>query len=138
MQHKFVELIPDELEDGIIYVSIPYATVAHKCPSGCGKEIITPLSPTDWSLTFDGESISLSPSIGNWSLPCRSHYWIKNNQVRWSYQWSEAEIAAGRERDKRDKAEHYQRRAVTTIEQVPAIHHHGKASLWSKIKGWFS
>ena len=32
---------------------------------------------------FDGRTISLNPSIGNWSYPCRSHYWIKGNRVVW-------------------------------------------------------
>ncbi|WP_417924835.1 DUF6527 family protein [Collimonas pratensis] len=27
----------------------------------------------DWSLTYDGKTVSLDPSIGNWSLPCRAH-----------------------------------------------------------------
>ncbi len=30
-----------------LYISIPYVTAAHKCPCGCGEEIVTPLSPTD-------------------------------------------------------------------------------------------
>lgn len=73
VRHAFVELIPDEFDDGTVYVSIPYATVVHRCCCGCGQEIVTPLTPTDWTLSFDGETISLDPSIGNWSLPCRSH-----------------------------------------------------------------
>ena len=77
LRHEFVEFIPDKLADGVVYVSIPYATVAHKCCCGCGMEVVTPLSPTDWELIFDGESISLDPSIGNWSFDCKSHYWIR-------------------------------------------------------------
>jgi hypothetical protein len=61
---------------GVLYVSPGYATVTHLCCCGCGAEVVTPLSPTDWKLTFDGVAISLSPSVGNWSLPCRSHYFI--------------------------------------------------------------
>jgi len=34
--------------------------------------VVTPLSPTGWSLIFDGETVSLYPSIGNWNFPCRS------------------------------------------------------------------
>lgn len=87
MKHQFVEFIPDELEDGILYVSITYATVLHKCGCGCGNEVVTPLSPMDWQLTFNGETISLFPSIGNWSFPCRSHYWIRKNEVVWVKDW---------------------------------------------------
>jgi hypothetical protein len=41
----------------------------------------SPLSPTDWKLTFDGVSVSLHPSDGNWSFPCRSHYRIEYNRA---------------------------------------------------------
>jgi len=87
MKHKFVENIPDNLEDSIIYISLVYGTVVHKCCCGCGNEVVTPLSPKDWKLLFDGESISLFPSIGNWSFDCRSHYWIKDNKVVWCKRW---------------------------------------------------
>jgi hypothetical protein len=82
--HEFVEHIPDEVATGILYVSIPFATAIHLCCCGCGEEVVTPLSPTDWSLTFDGVSVSLHPSIGNWSFACQSHYWIKRNEGAWA------------------------------------------------------
>ena len=105
--HAFVHYIPEHLDDGVVYVSIEYATVAHKCCCGCGDEVVTPLSPTDWRLTFDGESISLDPSIGNWSFPCRSHYWIRNNRIRWAPAWSQGEIQQGRVRDQRRKNQYF-------------------------------
>jgi len=80
--HEFADNIPVSIEEGKVYVSIKHETVIHKCPCGCGNEVVTPLSPTDWSLTFNGESISLDPSIGNWSFPCRSHYWIRKNETK--------------------------------------------------------
>src|ERR1700739_3308968 len=98
--HEFVEFIPDTLEEGKLYISIAYATVAHKCCCGCGREVVTPLSPTDWKLIFDGKTISLDPSIGNWSFTCKSHYWIRNNRVRWAVQWSQEQIDGGRSRDR--------------------------------------
>ncbi len=61
LRQEFVDLIPDELAEGTVYVSILYATVVHKCCCGCGNEVVTPLGPTDWQLVFDGESISLTP-----------------------------------------------------------------------------
>jgi hypothetical protein len=106
IQHEFVEYIPEELEDGRIYVSIAYATAVHKCCCGCQNKVITPISPTDWKLTFNGESISLSPSIGNWSFECQSHYWIENNRVEWASKWSQKQIKQGRELDNKNKKEH--------------------------------
>ena len=59
---------PDELEQGTIYVSIRFATASHLCCCGCGNKVVTPIRPTDWKLIFDGKTISLDPSIGNWSF----------------------------------------------------------------------
>lgn len=83
MQHLFVDEIPSELSAGILYVSVLYKTGAHLCPCGCRWRVSTPLSRTQWSITFDGETISMAPSIGNYSQPCRSHYWIWHDEVRW-------------------------------------------------------
>ena len=82
--HVFVEYLPDQLEPGVVYVSIEHALASHLCCCGCGHEVVTPFGRHDWKLTFDGVSVSLSPSIGNWRLPCRSHYWIQQDQVRWA------------------------------------------------------
>lgn len=66
MQHKFVEFIPSEIEQNVLYISIEYDIAKHKCACGCGANIVTSLSPSRWKLTYDGETVSLSPSIGNW------------------------------------------------------------------------
>ena len=99
VEHRFVDRIPDVLEERVVYVAIEFATVVHRCCCGCGHEVVTPLSPTDWTLTFDGETISLDPSIGNWSFQCQSHYWIRRNRVRWAPRWSKGQIAAVRAHD---------------------------------------
>src|SRR6516165_1554670 len=88
-------------------VSIQYKTVIHLCYCGCGRQVVTSLSPTAWKLTFDGASISLHPSIGSWSLPCKSHYWIDRNRVKWARTWSPAQIEAGRATEARARAEYY-------------------------------
>lgn len=91
-----------------------FATAVHKCACGCGREVVTPLSPTDWKLTFDGESISLHPSLGNWGFPCRSHYWIRNDRVSWAAKWSDEEIESGRARDRTNKARFYGEKSAAT------------------------
>ncbi len=108
VKFEFVDSVPAQLKDDTVYVSIRYATVVHRCLCGCGNEVVTPLSPTDWALTFDGESISLDPSIGSWSLPCQSHYWIKRNRVKWAPRWSKERIRAGRAADWIAKARYYE------------------------------
>ena len=68
---------------------------------------MTPLSPTDWKLIFDGKTVSLDPSIGNWGFPCRSHYWIRNNRALWGEDWSQARVDANRAHDRRAKDKYY-------------------------------
>ena len=81
IEHEFVELIPAELAPDVLYISIPYATAAHNCACGCGQKVVTPISRRGWSLGFDGETVSLHPSIGNYGLPCQSHYFIRRDRV---------------------------------------------------------
>jgi hypothetical protein len=100
---EFVEFVPKELEEGVLYISIPYRTAVHRCACGCGSRITTPIRPHQWRLTYDGESVSLSPSIGNWSYPCQSHYWIARNDIAWSKKFSKEKIASVRARDKADR-----------------------------------
>jgi hypothetical protein len=100
MQHKFVEFMPPEIDENVLYISIEYDVAKHKCACGCGADIVTSISPAKWKLTYDGETVSLSPSIGNWSHPCKSHYFIKNDKVVWASSVSES---AMREVIKNDK-----------------------------------
>ncbi len=100
IEPRFVEFVPGDLEPGILYVCANYGTVVHLCCCGCGHEVVTPLSPRDWRFSYDGEHLSLSPSVGNWSLACRSHYWIRDNQVRWAGRWTQAQIDAARAFDR--------------------------------------
>lgn len=106
--HKFVKHIPDVLTNGIIYISIEFGTAIHKCCCGCGEEVVTPLSPTDWEISYNGETVSLYPSIGNWSFKCQSHYWIKDNNVIWGKKWSKEQIEEGRKQDMLHKQIYYQ------------------------------
>jgi uncharacterized protein DUF6527 len=107
LKHEFVDYLPSDPGQGTIYISMKFATAVHKCCCGCGGKVVTPLSPTDWSLTFDGETISLDPSIGNWSFGCKSHYWIRASRVRWARLWSSEEIEAVRTRDRIAKEMHF-------------------------------
>jgi hypothetical protein len=141
LKHEFVEFIPDQLQAGIIYVSIKYATAVHQCCCGCGNEVVTPIAPTGWQLTFDGKSVSLNPSIGNWSYPCKSHYWIIRNRVQWAEAWSKGRIQAGRTRDELARDRYYNtEKTAKPAEPLLAEPGNSKktATLWSKIKGMWS
>lgn len=110
MKHEFVEYIPDELNEGVIYISIPFSTAIHKCVCGCGNEVVTPFSPTDWKLIFNGETVSLTPSIGNWTLPCQSHYWIREDKVIWAEKWSPSRIEANIKREDFERKQYYKKK----------------------------
>lgn len=98
LDHRFVEHIPERLEPGILYVSMEYATSAHSCCCGCGEEVVAPFTPTDWKMSFDGETVSLCPSIGNWTLKCRSHYVIDRGKVIEASPWNNEQVEAERRR----------------------------------------
>ncbi len=129
LKYEFVEFVPETLKDGVVYVSITYATAVHKCCCGCGSEVVTPISPADWQLTFDGDSISLYPSIGNWGFHCRSHYWIRRNRVVWAPQWSQEEIKAGRAEDWLAQKEYFE------PSKAPGVKDSGKNK--SKKRSWW-
>jgi hypothetical protein len=130
LHHRFVDDMPEALEPGHLYVSMRYATAIHLCCCGCGREVVTPLAPAQWRMTFDGESISLHPSVGSWSLPCRSHYFIRSGQVVEAPAWSEEEVSWGQARDRQARAAYYDSVAVP---QAPPAH---KDKVQPPSKGW--
>ena len=110
--HEFVEYIPENINEGILYISLPFGTAVHKCACGCGEEVVTPLGPTEWNFTYNGKTISLHPSIGNWGFECKSHYWIKEGDVEWARSFTMEEILESRE-----KTKEYQKRYYTNLDQ---------------------
>jgi hypothetical protein len=118
-----VKYLPKELSPGILYISEEYAVAGHLCACGCGNKVITPLGPSEWNFTEQGGQPSLWPSIGNWQLPCRSHYVIAAGQIKWAGQWSDAQILAGRQ------AEEQRRRAYYAAKDR-------ERSLWQRFWSW--
>ena len=113
IRFEFVKYTPEVMDDGVLYVSIPFRTVLHRCCCGCGSEVVTPLDPRDWTLLFDGKTVSLTPSIGNWSLDCQSHYWIRRNKVVWARQFSKSEIDAGRALERFKRARNFSEKCIS-------------------------
>jgi Family of unknown function (DUF6527) len=133
---QFVEFIPERLESGVLYISKRFKTASHLCCCGCGKEVATPLNPSKWRLNEHGTYVSLSPSIGNWSFQCRSHYWVEENRVQWASAMSAARVTAVKARDKKD-AEIYSQRfnEAPRIKQGAFIKYVEKAKC--AFKKWF-
>ena len=96
----FVEDIPEQLEDGFLYVSRECHVALHNCACGCGEEVTTPLVATEYELVMDDEGASIWPSIGNHDFPCGSHYIIKGGRIHWAGKMTRRQIDAGREQDR--------------------------------------
>lgn len=133
--HKFVKAFPDRLDEGVLYLSVEFATAAHRCFCGCGSEVYTRFSPRDWSMKFNGESVSVSPSIGNWSFPCQSHYILDGGRVRWADKWSRERVELGRRIDRDRKERHYK---GETQAQFPtqAINPTSRLGIFARLARW--
>jgi hypothetical protein len=103
MRPEYVQFIPQELEDGVLYISKRFRTASHRCCCGCGTKIVTPLRETEYKVMERGGLVSLHPSIGNWNHPCQSHYFIRDNRVVWAGKMSPEEIRLGRVHDDASK-----------------------------------
>ena len=138
LEHRFVEHIPERIDPGVLYISMAYATSAHSCCCGCGEEVVAPFTPTDWKMTFDGETVSLRPSIGSWTLKCQSHYVIDRGKVIEAGPWTKEQVAAERRRDHAAKAHFYGQapsddQPAAPVPVAPASS--GWRGLWRKITG---
>jgi hypothetical protein len=134
-KHVFLDVLPDSLDEGVLYVCIQYATSAHKCFCGCGREVVTPIHPTKWRLTFDGKQVSLFPSVGSWSLPCQSHYWLKGGRVLWAARLSDERIKAVRRRDLAAQDSYFANKEESPLQiDKPSPK---PTSRWRKMTNWF-
>jgi hypothetical protein len=136
LRPEFVQFIPGTLDDGVLYVSLEHCTVTHRCCCGCGNEVVTPLDPTQWRLIYDGR-VSLEPSVGSWNLPCRSHYWVNLNTVRWAEPWTDARIAAARAAERQRTAQYYSSESQSPPASTAPPPAPGK-SCWLKLWEWFA
>ena len=134
LEHRFVQYVPETLTPGILYISVEYGMASHSCCCGCGEEIVTPFTPTDWKMIFDGETITLHPSIGNWMLPCKSHYWIKKGRVIGAGKWSDDEISLELIRDREAKKRHY---CATQSDEITSAESPDGLNLLDRVLSWF-
>lgn len=140
LEPEFVDEIPENLQEGRLYISIRYRTASHLCACGCGAKVVTPIKPPKWHLTYDGETVSLWPSVGRWQLPCHSHYVIRKSRVVWAKPWTEKQIREGREEDAEDLRDYYRHRgkdAATQSADLPLVQNESpgsRQSWWRRRK----
>ena len=123
----FLEEIPEQLEDGILYVSHECQVALHNCACGCGEEVTTPLVATEYELVMEGDEPSIWPSIGNHDFPCGSHYIIKRGRIRWAGKMTRRQIEAGRDCDRLLKRGPKPTRSKAFIDWIKR--------LWNSING---
>lgn len=117
-----VESFPTPMEPGVLYMSLTYSTAGHICPCGCGREVVTKLSPARYRIIFDGE-VSLRPSVAATGLPCNSHYFISRGTVGWHAKLDLAQAARAQAADRRAVEAH----------QTPT--RQPRANWWKRIWG---
>ena len=134
MAAELVVSAPRPLTPGVVYISERFRTALHLCCCGCGTEVVTPLNPAGWSYRLRNGKVSLFPSIGNWSLPCRSHYYIIDGQVQWATQMTEAQIRRVKQRDAADSQTmiNLQNKHKVSVPAKPG------ASFVFRVLKWFS
>ena len=84
----FCEQIPEDLDEGVLYISQKYGIAAHLCACGCAQKTITDLRPhwkNGWGISVTDGRVTLRPSIGNFNgeNPYHAHYFITDNQIQW-------------------------------------------------------
>lgn len=65
-------------KEGVIYVSREYHVAIHKCLCGCKGKTVTPLGKNEWTLSENQKGVTMTPSIYNVGMDCKSHYIITN------------------------------------------------------------
>lgn len=94
-----------------------FQVAGHLCPCGCNEKVITPLGDIGWQYYKRKGKASLYPSLGNWELTCRSHYWIINARVEWSGLWTSEEVQQARESEKKALEKYFRKRSKRSLSQ---------------------
>ena len=129
MEHKFIDIIPIEIENNVLYISLKYNVTKHLCPCGCGSEIVATLSPVRYQLYYDGKTVSLTPSFGNWLHECKSHYLIKKDKVVWANPMSKNKMEAVIKKDKKEIKEYINKKKTKNLSEPVSK----KKSLFERI-----
>lgn len=84
-------------------------------------------------MTFDGETVSLRPSIGNWMQKCRSHYVINRGKVIEAGPWSDEKVETEWRRDRVAKERFYGKTptARPAVQDLPPA---TNTSIWRRVR----
>lgn len=70
------------MEDGVVYHTEEFELAGMLCACGCGHRI-TLLVPDSHQVLNDDGYATVSPSVGVFDAPCRSHFFIHAGEVEW-------------------------------------------------------
>lgn len=81
---EYVYTMPpyETFKEGVIYVSMRFGVSVHRCLCGCGEKTVLPLNNTiggkdyGWKFIIEDHKATFTPSVGNFQMPCKSHYII--------------------------------------------------------------
>jgi hypothetical protein len=84
--------------------------------------------------------VSLDPSVGNWSFPYCSHYFIRNGAMLWAGDMSEAAIKRGRVHADEQRKSYYEDRSGSVSVQPEPIEQNAPEveGIWVRLKRWFN
>jgi hypothetical protein len=88
-------------------------------------------------MTFDGEGVSLLPSIGNWTLKCRSHYVIDRGKVIEAGPGSDEQVEAERRRDRATK-ERFYGQSPSARSPIQELAPAPNRSFWRRVRAWIT
>lgn len=81
----------NDMKHGILYLKYnednTYESF-HLCPCGCGEPVYLQYGGKGWNITLsingrELKSVTISPSVGCFDFPCKSHYFIRENKIIW-------------------------------------------------------
>jgi hypothetical protein len=87
---KFINEVPDEIPERIIYIvgdRPHYWMLCFKCPCGCGDNISLNLLNQRrpcWRFVVRWGRLTITPSIWR-KVGCKSHFHVRLGKIQWSY-----------------------------------------------------
>ena len=80
-QYESVERIPREMADSVVYHTEEFELAGLLCACGCGHRV-TLLVPDSHQVWNEGGYATVSPSVGVFDAPCKSHFFIRCGNVK--------------------------------------------------------
>lgn len=81
-RYEAVDRVPKEMEECVVYHSEEFELAGLRCACGCGHRV-TLLVPDSHQVIDQAGWARVSPSIGVFDAPCRSHFIITASGVDW-------------------------------------------------------